>query len=98
MCRFAALLRQLDSSKAELGVRSYGLTSATLEEVFLRIAGSKGPAENGTPYADDMAVHVGGRADSHDVMLTVSTCASTYCMYSPGSSPKGEPVVAQHLS
>lgn len=35
--QYAALLRQLDAQKAELGVDSYGLSVTTLEEVFLNI-------------------------------------------------------------
>eukprot|EP00976_Prorocentrum_cordatum_P021245 433546-Prorocentrum_minimum.AAC.1 len=35
---FARLLRTLDGSSTELGVAGYGLSCATLEEVFLRIA------------------------------------------------------------
>ncbi len=38
MCRFPALLRDLEDSKAELGVNSYGLEVTTLEEVFLAVS------------------------------------------------------------
>ena len=40
--RIAALLKEVDGKQAELGVLSYGLSSTTLEEVFLNVSASKG--------------------------------------------------------
>ena len=36
--RFPDLLRELDREKATLGVRSYGLSVTTMEEVFLNVS------------------------------------------------------------
>ena len=41
-CRFGALLRDLEDRKGELGVTSYGLSSTTLEEVFLNVSAAQG--------------------------------------------------------
>lgn len=38
VCRFPALLQDLEDSKAEIGVDSYGLEVTTLEEVFLAVS------------------------------------------------------------
>ena len=37
-CRFPDLLRELDRDRATLGVRSYGLSVTTMEEVFLNVS------------------------------------------------------------
>ena len=38
VCSFPALLQELEESKADLGVDSYGLSVTTLEEVFLAVS------------------------------------------------------------
>lgn len=46
-CRFAEMLKAIDSKKTELGVTGYGLSVTTMEEVFLRISeGSSSPASS----------------------------------------------------
>ncbi len=42
--RFAALLEDLEASKGELGIDSYGLTVTTLEEVFLAVSAAAAAA------------------------------------------------------
>lgn len=59
--RFPALLRELDSEKKPLGVRSYGLSVTTMEEVFLNVSRAAVTAaahrrhKNGEKAADDQA-------------------------------------------
>ena len=45
--RFPGLLRELQAKKAPLGVLSYGLSSTTLEEVFLKVASSGDSSSQG---------------------------------------------------
>jgi hypothetical protein len=42
VAQFADLLDELEQKQAELGIRSYGISATTLEEVFLRVAQGKG--------------------------------------------------------
>eukprot|EP00892_Ulva_mutabilis_P002745 jgi/Ulvmu1/12471/UM009_0123.1 len=46
---FPNLLRGLEGSKDDLGIRSYGLSVTTLEEVFLRIASEMSPEAASSP-------------------------------------------------
>ena len=46
ICRFPALLRELEENKAALGLSGFGLSVTTLEEVFLAVSAAAA-AENG---------------------------------------------------
>lgn len=64
--RFPSLLRALDSSKGEMGIRSYGISVTTMEEVFLHVsrqaaakaAAAEKQAEESTPASDISPVQV----------------------------------------
>ncbi len=43
LCRFAGMLRDIESQKSSLGVTAYGLSVTTMEEVFLRISEGSNP-------------------------------------------------------
>lgn len=45
--RFAAMLEDLEASRGDLGIDSYGLTVTTLEEVFLAVSAAAAGAKTG---------------------------------------------------
>lgn len=74
-CRFPALLRELEDSKADLGVDSYGLEVTTLEEVFLAVSAAAA-AENkaGQPRlsASGAEAGVGQKAETAEVAVDIN--------------------------
>ena len=78
--RFPALLRELDSEKGALGVRSYGLSVTTMEEVFLNVSRAATTAAalphqaNGLQVANSAQVCVTSCCDSHLTAVVGDIC------------------------
>ena len=73
-CRFPALLRELEDSKADLGVDSYGVEVTTLEEVFLAVsAAAAADAKAGQPRlsASSAKAGAGQKAETAEVAVDV---------------------------
>lgn len=76
MCRFPGLLRELEDSKAELGVDSYGLEVTTLEEVFMAVSAAAASADEAgrqqrNPPGSLAAPDTGQKAEQAEVALDV---------------------------
>ena len=68
-CRFSGLLRELDADKAALGIQSYGLSSTTLEEVFLKVSSlgeAGGRRDQDGPNPSETRIDVAGSSHTHE--------------------------------
>lgn len=86
MCSLPGLLQELEDSKEQLGITSYGLTVTTLEEVFLAVsAAASEDARAKQSKADKL--HAGGAP----VQNRASSDAQKAEESSPGAKVDAEP-------
>ena len=70
MCSFSQLLEDLEASKQAFGVKGYGLSETTLEEVFLAVnSKGKGPPSLDEAASEHLSVAVAEAADASTPLL-----------------------------
>ncbi len=72
---FPAILSQLETRRAELGVHDYGISVTTLEDVFLKVAGMQQHGLAATRESEDTVVTVSESTSSDAKEFAVDVAA-----------------------